>query len=245
MSKHINTDSRLNQVKTYLLNYIEQNHLNDQTQLPSETAIAQTLGVSRNTLREAYVELEHDGVIIRRHGIGTFVTNSHVIRDSLNEFSPFTQIINESGYTPTFRTLTMNLSEAPTEVCDTFSATATQKVFLIKRIVQADKKPVIYIEDYLNPILHPENLDWGVFDGNMIKFLTTSLNISLHHIQSKIRAAGLNTELSKFLELKSGTPILSVRSIIYKEDNQPVVFSHIFYNSNFVELNTIRMIQNN
>ena len=242
MAKVINTDTRLNQVKTYLLNYIEQKGLNDQDQLPSETALAQALGVSRNTLREAYVELEHEGVIIRRHGIGTFVANSHVIRDSLNGFSPFAQMINDSGFIPAFRTLSTDLMEAPSEVCDTFAIIPHQKVFLIKRIVQANQQPVIYIEDYFNPRINPEKMDWGTFDGNLVKFLSASLNTALHHIQSKIRASGLNPEISQFLDLKSGTPVLSVRSIIYKEDSQPVVFSNISFNSNFVELNIVRMI---
>jgi len=91
MSVVIHTSSRLTQVKEYLLEYINQNKIRDR--LPSETAIAKALGVSRNTLREVYVELENEGIIIRRHGIGTFIAHSPTIRDSLNDFSPFTQII--------------------------------------------------------------------------------------------------------------------------------------------------------
>ncbi len=96
------TDTRLNQVKAYMLSYITQNNLKRNDQLPSEAAIAKQLGVSRNTLREAYISLENEGVIIRRHGIGTFVANPPLIQDSLNDFSPFAQIIQNVGYTPNF-----------------------------------------------------------------------------------------------------------------------------------------------
>ena len=69
----ISTDTRINQVKTHMLSYITQNELKRNDQLPSEAAIAKQLGVSRNTLREAYISLENEGIIVRRHGIGTFI----------------------------------------------------------------------------------------------------------------------------------------------------------------------------
>ena len=244
MDHSIDTNSRLNQVKKYLLNYIKINQIDGQTPLPSESTLAKTLGISRNTLREAYVELEHDGVIIRRHGIGTFVSNSHFISDSLNDFSPFTKIIDDSGFTPHFKTISTGMIAPPNEVTDLFGLKPHQRVFMVKRLVLADDQPVIYIEDFMHPKSELEKMNWEAFDGNLVRFLAASLKTSLHHIQSKIRALDLPAEYSKHMNLDSGTPVLDVRSIIYKEDNQPVVFSHICFNSNFVELNITRMIHN-
>jgi GntR family transcriptional regulator len=243
MSPEITSGPRIKQVKEYLLNYITQNQLKGQDQLPSETEFAKTLGVSRNTLREAYIELENEGVIIRRHGIGTFVSNSRVIRDSLNDFAPFSQLIHDSGFTPTFETISISEVVPPNEVNTAFLNPPDVQVCLIKRVVRADGQPVMYIEDYINPISGEEHLVWDSFDGNMVMFLSTSLNTPLHHIRSQIRAAALHPEFSQYLELESGTPILYVRSTIFKEDNQPVAFSRIYFNSNIVEMNTVRMIR--
>jgi len=244
MIKGINTKSRSSQVKTYLLSYIEQNQLKHEDQLPSETELAKKIGVSRNTLREAYIELENEGVIVRRHGIGTFLTRSPVIRDSLNDFLPFAQMIKESGFTPAFQTLSMGYESAPNDVYDVFSIPQSTKIYCIKRVVRADQQPVIYIEDFINPINEVKNFNWDMFDGNMIQFLSTSLNTPMHHIQSYIRSMALSSEFSQYLELESGTPILSVKSLIYKEVNsQPIGYSKIIFNSNIVELNIIRMIR--
>jgi DNA-binding GntR family transcriptional regulator len=43
-------------------------------QLPSEVILAQEMGVSRVTLREAAKLLENAGLISRQNGVGTFVT---------------------------------------------------------------------------------------------------------------------------------------------------------------------------
>ncbi len=239
----INTNTRLNQVKAYLLDYIRQNQLRRNDQLPSEAAIAKNLGVSRNTLREAYISLENEGIIVRRHGIGTFVAHSPVIRDSLNEFSPFAQIIQDVGYTPNFQTLSMDFVSAPADVCDVLSPQASEKLRCIKRIVRADQQPVIYVDDYIAPDIEALGLEWETFDGNMVQFLAASLTTPLHQIQSNIRAAALSPEISQYLELAAGTPILGVRSTIYTVDNQPVTYSNICFNSNIVELNIVRVIR--
>jgi len=239
----INTNTRLNQTKTYLLNYIIQNHLKRNDQLPSEATIAKTLGVSRNTLREAYITLENEGVIVRRHGIGTFVSQSPVIQDSLNDFSPFAQIILDSGYTPNFRTLSMDLKPAPKDVYDVFKTSSPKNIRMIKRIVLADKQPVIYVEDYVSPKVEAANPNWNAFDGNMVRFLADSIATPLHQIQSRIRAAALDAEISQYLEMPEGTPILSVRSTIYSVDNQPVNYSKLCFNSNIIELHIVRIIR--
>ena len=239
----INTKTRLNQVKTYLINYIVQNQLKRNDQLPSEAAIAKALGVSRNTLREAYISLENEGIIVRRHGIGTFVAQSPVIQDSLNDFSPFAQIILDSGYTPAFKTLSMEIKPAPEDVNDVFQTSPDENIRLIKRIVLADEQPVIYVEDYVSPLVEASSPNWEAFDGNMVHFLAGALDTPLHQIQSRIRAASLDSETAQYLKMEAGTPILSVRSTIFTVDNQPVNYSKLCFNSSIIELHIVRIIR--
>jgi len=239
----LNTSARLHQVKDYLLNYFRQNHLQRNDQLPAETTMAKMLGVSRNTLREAYISLESEGIIVRRHGIGTFVAHLPVIRDALNEFSPFAQIIQDGGYTPTFQTLAMLYEVPPEDVRDVLGVAASESVPHIKRLVRADQRPVIYVDDYFAPLIDVTQVDWDTFDGSMVRFLAASLETPLHQIQSSIRAAALAPEISQYLELAEETPILSVRSTIYTVDSRPVMHSKICFNSDIVELNIVRMIR--
>ncbi|MBN1265636.1 MAG: GntR family transcriptional regulator [Anaerolineales bacterium] len=243
MSETIHTGTRSQQVKEYVLHYISQNHLKQNDQLPSEAAIAKTLGVSRNTIREAYISLENEGIIVRRHGIGTFVAHSPFIRDSLNEFSPFAQIIHEGGYIPHFETLSMSVELVPNEVSDALHCSPAEKLRRINRLVLADQLPAIYVEDYLALLVEEADLPWGFFKGNMVQFLNASLEPSLHQIRSQIRAAATPPEISAYMKIPEGTPVLSVRSTIYNLDNRPVNYSRIYFNSNIVELSTVRMIR--
>ncbi len=238
----INTDTRPNQVRTYLLNYIVQHQLKRNDQLPSEMTMAKMLGVSRNTIREAYIALENEGIIVRRHGIGTFVARSPVIRDSLNTFFPFAQIIRDSGYTPTFQTLSVQREKPSAEVSEALELPSSEVISHIKRLVLADQRPVIFVDDYLSPSIDITKMDWDTFDGRMVRFVALSLDVPLHQIQSCIRAASLDAESARYLALPEGAPILSVRSTIYTVENRPVVYSKICFNSDIVELNIVRTL---
>lgn len=245
MSMTISTDTRLNQVKAHMLKYISQHNLKRNDQLPSEAAIAKELGVSRNTLREAYISLENEGIIVRRHGIGTFVAHSIYIQDSLNEFSPFSSIIQAVGYTPKFQTISNQMEQAEQDVADVLKLKLGDDVRCVKRVVSADDTTAIYAEDYIAPAVDEVIQDWEKFDGHMVDFLSQAYEKPLHQIQSNIRAAALDAEIHKYFDLPEGSPILSVRSTLYSIENLPVMFSKLCFNSDIIELNITRMIRMN
>lgn len=56
----------------YLLSLFNNKGFVKGTKLPTEFEIMDSLGVSRNTVRKAILEMEQDGIVERRHGSGTF-----------------------------------------------------------------------------------------------------------------------------------------------------------------------------
>src|SRR5215216_3248389 len=56
-------------------------HLAANTRLPASRALAQELGVSRNTVMEAYAQLLSEGYIEGKMGSGTYVT--HTLPDAI------------------------------------------------------------------------------------------------------------------------------------------------------------------
>jgi len=65
--------SLVTQAQQYLLALVEKGTYRPGEQLPSEKELAAQLGISRPTLREALLNLEQEGVVVRKHGVGTFV----------------------------------------------------------------------------------------------------------------------------------------------------------------------------
>lgn len=89
-------------VQETLKNYIEQHNLKAGDPLPTEAALAQQLGVGRNSVREAIKALESLGILETRRGIGVFVREfsfqplldnlAYGMRDSLTDVSELREI---------------------------------------------------------------------------------------------------------------------------------------------------------
>ncbi len=71
------TNSSLHyQAQLYLRDLIENGTYLPGQKFPSEGEFAGELGISRPTLREALHNLQAEGMIVRKHGVGTFVSPS-------------------------------------------------------------------------------------------------------------------------------------------------------------------------
>ncbi|MCC8179646.1 MAG: FadR family transcriptional regulator [Planctomycetes bacterium] len=76
--KIITTDNLAKKSIEAIIDLIRSGKLKNGERLPSQDVMAKMLGVSRTSLREALKELSYRGLIVSRHGLGTFVCNNLV-----------------------------------------------------------------------------------------------------------------------------------------------------------------------
>ena len=68
------------QVLEYLKTLIKNKEISYGGKIPSERELMETLGISRNSVREALRILEHTGVLESRHGKGNFLAKMYFQR---------------------------------------------------------------------------------------------------------------------------------------------------------------------
>ena len=61
------------QLQSWLQDKIEQGYYATNDKIPTENELVQMSGISRATVRQALKNLEHDGYIIRKKRVGSFV----------------------------------------------------------------------------------------------------------------------------------------------------------------------------
>ena len=116
----------------------------DEGRIPSETDLANELGVSRTTIRDALSRLELEGTIIRKQGAGTFVNEASLqIHTRLEEIWQYETMLEAHGYTPTNRIISVeeqpvNLNSAPQ-----LGLSPTDTMLQVKKLFLADNEPVI------------------------------------------------------------------------------------------------------
>lgn len=61
------------QIKQHIVNGIKKGELKRDSKLPSTREVSKFLNISRNSVISAYEELESNGIIVTKRGIGTFI----------------------------------------------------------------------------------------------------------------------------------------------------------------------------
>jgi len=200
------------------------------TQLPTEAELCQMLGVSRTVVREALRVLEEDGLVARRHGVGTFVRD-HPILKNLNFNFGITEMIESAGLTPGTSHLAIQSESADEEKADQLGVAVGAPLITIERIRTADGRPVVYSLDTV-----PESVLLGVeFDPQLLLaqsiyslLQTTSGQIIEYGIARLLPVAAPDFVAEKLL-LPQNALTLYIVQTDYSPDDQPLVYSREYH----------------
>src|SRR5215212_8326687 len=118
------------------------------SQLPTEAELCETLGVSRTVVREALRVLEDEGLVMRRHGIGTFVRN-HPILKNLNFNFGITEMIESAGLTSGTSHLAIQSEAADQDQAEQLRVPLGTPLVTVERVRTANGRPVVYSLDTL------------------------------------------------------------------------------------------------
>lgn len=143
--------------------------------LPTEAELCAEFGVSRPTVRGAVKELEVLGLVVTRHGVGSFVRAGSKIRAGIERMSSITDSIRESGKVPgmiygrrSIRLLTPDEAEHMNVGPDT-------EVLDLRRKITADGVVVAYSYDLIPTSILPAGFDPGEFTGSVFAYFRDKL----------------------------------------------------------------------
>ena len=140
--------AKYEQVKSQLLHLIRDEQRFPDRCIPSERELCEMFGVSRITVRRAVADLEQEGVLFRVQGKGAFI-NAAKIQQPLFRVSSFTQDMNSRQMTPGARILAMERILCGAAIADKLGVSATEEVFMLKRLRLADDEPMAIETCYL------------------------------------------------------------------------------------------------
>src|SRR6478736_10486923 len=138
------------QVEEMLRKLIAQPEYQNGKLLPNEVHIAQKLGISRNTVRQAANKLVHERLLIRKKGVGTKVAKNN-ITTKLNKWTSFTHEMDEKGVVFKNYSIKVSYVVPDKEIRSLFNINATTKVIKLERLRGLNKGPVVYFISYFHP----------------------------------------------------------------------------------------------
>jgi GntR family transcriptional regulator len=153
------TVTKQSETRTRVLDLIEQLGVGDA--IPSERQLCSELGVSRLTVRAALDDLVRDGMLIRRHGSGTFVSEPKIAQELT--MTSFTEDMRRRGMVPGSRTLDLRVTPAGAHLGRLLHVSPSEPVAIIRRVRLADHETMaietLHVRESLVPGLNAADLE--------------------------------------------------------------------------------------
>jgi DNA-binding GntR family transcriptional regulator len=218
------------QVAQRLEELIESGEMPPGYRLENEIALADQLGLSRPTMRQAIQHLVDKGLLVRKRGVGTQVVHARVRRQV--ELSSLFDDLDRAHRQPSTDVLAFEVIEAPDEVAVALRLPARSEVLAIERLRYAQDEPLALMHNYL-PV--------GIADLTRDTLRERGLYQSLRDAGVQLRVADQTISARKataaearLLHEARGAPLLTMARTAYDHANRAVEYgSHVYRASRY------------
>ncbi len=231
-NKQIDRDSFIPyyiQVIDALTEYIENNHLQPDHQLPGEVDLCDAFEVSRTVIRHALQEMEYKGLIYRQKGRGTFVAKPKIHEGLFQELTGFYQDMVAKGHNPRSKVLKQEQVPANPKVAAYLDLEVDTPVIQIDRIRYINDEPIVYVTTYLPYQLCPELLNVDLTEQSLYAYLEDNHDLLISRGKRYLEAVPANQLEAELLEVDVGSPLILLNSVSYLSDGQPVEYFHALH----------------
>ena len=194
--------------------------------LPGEREIAQTLSISRVTVRKALSGLVGAGLLEQRQGSGTYVARRvPSLEQPLSRLTSFTEDMRRRGLSTTSHWLDRTVSMASTREAIHLALSPQDSVSRLSRLRFADGLPMA-IERAAIPLRYLD--DPATVAASLYDALDARGFKPVRALQ-RLSAANLGREEAQMLEVPVGSAALAIERVAYLAGGQPVEFTRSFY----------------
>ncbi|MCM3353089.1 GntR family transcriptional regulator [Bacillus halotolerans] len=210
----------------------------EKEKLPSEFELSKKLGVSRATLREALRILEEEHVIIRRHGVGTFVHSKPLFLSGIEQLNSVTKMIEQANMIPGTIFLSSQVLMPSDDDIQRFHLTSGQEVFYLERVRTANGQPIVYCIDKIPMDILPDSFSHQ--QESMFDLLEKNSGSVISYAVTDIEPIGYHDTISPVLECDPETALLLLKQTHYDQHDKPVLYSLNYFRADKFRFHVLR-----
>lgn len=213
------------QVAEQLERAISDGELSPGDRIANEIALADQLGLSRPTMRQAIQTLVDKGMLVRKRGVGTQVVRSPIRRSV--ELTSLNDDLLRAGQEPRTRVLVQEQVEADENVATELKLPRGAAVWHLERLRLIGEQPLALMSNTI-PV--------GIIDLDAVDLTTVGLYALLRrsgvHIRvahQRIGALRADTHAAKLLGGRKGDPLLTMQRTAFDDSGRAVELgSHVY-----------------
>jgi DNA-binding GntR family transcriptional regulator len=218
------------QVAQRLEELIEAGQMPPGYRLENEIALADQLGLSRPTMRQAIQHLVDKGLLVRKRGVGTQVVHGRVRRQV--ELSSLYDDLDRAHRQPRTEVLSFAEIVAPDEVAVALHLPAGSRVVAVERLRYAQDEPLALMHNYLPVGIADLTADDLAHRG--LYQILRDAGIQIRIADQTISARKANATEARLLDEARGAPLLAMARTAYDHSGRAVEYgSHVYRASRY------------
>ena len=193
--------------------------------LDNEIVLAETLGLSRPTMRRAIQELVDKGLLVRKRGVGNQVVQGQVRRSV--ELTSLYDDLRRSGRAPSTTVLHVGTEPAPDHVAGQLGVPPGTEVTRLDRLRLTGGQPLAVMVNFLPADLGVADPD-ALSAGGLYDLLRRKgVHIRIAH--QRIGARPAPPQEAELLGEKAGGPLLTMQRTAFDDVGRAVEYgSHVY-----------------
>lgn len=228
LQTHRNGTPVYKQIQNAIRTKIKSGELKPGDPVASERELARVNDVSPMTARHALAGLEHEGVVERRVGAGTFVSAPKI---QFNKLMSYTEHMSSRGLIPRTRVLVAKIVGRESEVAARLGLPVTEALVKIERLRLTGEEPFALETCYL-----PAK-DFGGLENaplartSLFVVLERDFGVQIAYADEEVNATEAESKVADLLKIAHGGSVLRIRQVIYSNKGKPTIYVVGFYRS--------------
>lgn len=207
--------------------------------LPAEPDLADSLDVSRGTLRRALKTLIDEGLLVQVRGRGTFVTSTSIEQPIGQELLSLAEGLEREGISFETEVLGASVSAAPERIGALLALEDGEEVFEIRRRRLIDGAPVALLHNFVRRTLCPGIEANDFRTATMFGLLERVYGLHIESGRRTFEAQAASDEVAARLDVAPGTPVLYLEQLTYLDDERAVEYSDVWIRGDRLKLSSV------
>jgi DNA-binding GntR family transcriptional regulator len=213
------------QVAEQLERSIQEGQLLPGDRIANEVALADQLGLSRPTVRQAIQTLVDKGLVVRKRGVGTQVVNAPIRRTV--ELTSLYDDLTRSGLRPTTSVLALELVPVDENGAQRLNLPVGHRVWHLERLRSAKDEPLALmcnlVPEAVTDLAGADLERTGLYEH----FRSQAINLRVAH--QVIGARIVDAREAKLLGIRRGDPVLTMERTSYDDKGRAVEYGMHLY----------------